>query len=332
MRSPNQKHGIFSVLPVILLSLGLISSLFGCNSTSEPVSSGEAITVHSELKTTVGESTPTTPVQTTEPPSTTKPANPEIILATTTSVQDSGLLDVLIPIFEQKTGYKVKTIAVGTGTAIAMGQRGEADVIFVHDPSKEVPFMDSGAGMNRKLVAHNYFIIAGPASDPAGIKGMTSVVDAFKKIAAKGSTFISRGDASGTNSRELQIWKLAGITPKGQGWYQESGQGMGATLNIAAEKNGYTLSDRGTYLATRATTGLNILLEGTDSNLMNIYHVIQVNPTKFDKVNGPGGRAFVVFMIDPETQAIIANYGVDKYGEVLFFADATKTEADLGSY
>jgi len=288
--------------------------------------------VHSELKTTSSEPTTTTPIETTQPPAATTPAIRELILATTTSVQDSGLLDVLIPMFEQRTGYEVKTIAVGTGTAIAMGQRGEADVLFVHDPSKEVPFMNSGAGMNRLLVAHNYFIIAGPASDPAGIKGITSVVDAFKKIASKGATFISRGDASGTNSRELQIWKLAGITAKGQSWYQETGQGMGATLAIAAEKNGYTLSDRGTYLATKATTGLQILLEGTDSNLMNIYHVIQVNPAMFKNINGPGGRAFVMFMIDPEIQAIIASFGVDKYGEVLFFADADKTEADLGSY
>lgn len=332
MRFPTKRRNIFPVLLIIMLSLGLLSSLFGCNSTSETVSTGQPITVHSVLKTTTSESTPTTPPETTQPPATTTPVIREVILATTTSVQDSGLLDVLIPIFEQKTGYEVKTIAVGTGAAIAMGQRGEADVLFVHDPTKEVPFVDSGAGMNRKLVAHNYFIIAGPASDPAGIKGMTSVVDAFKKIATAKATFISRGDASGTNSRELQIWKLAGITPKGQSWYQESGQAMGLTLSIAAEKGGYTFSDRGTYLATQATTGLKILLEGTDSPLMNIYHVIQVNPTMFKNINGPGGRAFVVFMIDPEIQSIIANYGVDKYGEVLFFADATKTEADLGSY
>jgi len=255
----------------------------------------------------------------------------EVILATTTSTQDSGLLDVLLPIFEKQTGYKVKTIAVGTGAAIAMGQRGEADVLLVHDPSKEAPLIDAGDGINRKLVMHNDFIIVGPASDPAGIKETASVVDACKKIAAAGSIFISRGDASGTNSAELKIWRSAGITPKGQRWYQESGQGMGATLNIAAEKGGYTFTDRATYLATAKTTGLKILVE-KDPLLLNIYHVIQVNPGKFKNINGAGGRAFVFFMGDPATQDIIRTFGADKYGEPLFFPDAGRTEAELGSY
>lgn len=294
MRFPTKRHNIFSALLIIAVSLGLLSSLFGCNSTSAP-------------------------------------ANPEVILATTTSTQDSGLLDVLIPIFEKKTGYKVKTIAVGTGTAIAMGQRGEADVLLVHDPSKEVPLIDSGVGMNRKLVMHNDFIIVGPASDPAGIKGTALVVDAYKKIAAANATFISRGDASGTNSAELKIWKSAGITPKGQSWYQETGQGMGATLSIAAEKGAYTFTDRATYLATEKTTGLKILME-KDPALLNVYHVIQVNPSKFKMINAPGGKAFVLFMIDSETQSIIGNFGVDKYGQPLFFPDANRTEAELGSY
>jgi tungstate transport system substrate-binding protein len=255
----------------------------------------------------------------------------EVILATTTSTQDSGLLDVLIPIFEEQTGYKVKTIAVGTGAAIAMGQRGEADVLLVHDPSKEVSLIDAGDGINRKLVMHNDYVIVGPSSDQAGIKGITSVVDAYTKIAASGSIFVSRGDASGTNSAELKIWKSAGITPKGQTWYQESGQGMGATLSITAEKRGYTFTDRATYLATVKTTGLKIVVE-KDPILLNIYHVIQVNPDKFKNINGPGGRAFVFFMIDPKVQEIIRIFGVDKYGEPLFFPDAGKTEAELGSY
>ncbi|MDP2743652.1 MAG: substrate-binding domain-containing protein, partial [Dehalococcoidia bacterium] len=165
-----------------------------------------------------------------------KPANPDVILATTTSTQDSGLLDVLVPRFEQLTGYKVKTIAVGSGQAITMGERGEADVLLVHAPDSEVKFMQAGHGVNRKLVMHNDFIIIGPAVDPAGIKGTASVTGAMKKIADAKSIFVSRGDNSGTNQLELKLWKTAAIDTKEQTWYQSSGQGMGATLNIASEK------------------------------------------------------------------------------------------------
>ncbi|MDF9409427.1 substrate-binding domain-containing protein [Pelotomaculum isophthalicicum JI] len=253
--------------------------------------------------------------------------NKDMILATTTSTQDTGLLDTLVPVFEQKTGYKVKTIAVGTGQALTMGEKGEADVLLVHAPKDEVKLVDSGVGINYKLVMHNDFIIVGPAGDPAGIKG-SNAVDAFKKIAGTKSIFVSRGDDSGTNKKEKEIWTSTGIKPEGS-WYQQSGTGMGATLNIANEKQGYTLTDRGTYLAQQKNLKLDILAQG-DKSLLNIYHVMQVNPEKFSKVNKDGAKAFVDFMINPDTQKLIGEFGKDKYGEPLFFPDAGKNEQDLG--
>jgi tungstate transport system substrate-binding protein len=246
----------------------------------------------------------------------------DVILSTTTSTVDSGLLDDLIPRFEKKTGYRVKTIAVGTGQALAMGEKGEADVLLVHAPASEKKLVDSGVAINYQLVMHNDFIVVGPAADPAKIKGKTAA-DAFKAIEASGAVFISRGDDSGTNKKELSLWKEAGIVPTGKPWYQESGQGMGATLLLASEKAGYTLTDRATYLAQKANIKLEILCEG-DKPLLNIYHVMQVNPEKFSKVNAAGAKAFVEFMIAPETQKIIGEFGKDKYGAALFFPDAGK--------
>ena len=258
-----------------------------------------------------------------------QPAQKNIILATTTSTQDSGLLDVLIPIFEKKTGYFVKTIAVGSGQAMAMGAKGEADVLLVHSPAAEKKFMADGYGVNRRLVMHNDFIIVGPAADPAKIKGMKKAAEAFKKIAAAGSLFMSRGDNSGTHAKEKDIWKAAGVKPEGEKWYQQTGLGMGQTLNVAAEKKGYTLADRGTYLALKKNLGLDILVEG-DGILLNIYHVIEVNPEKWPKVNVAGAKAFADFMVSKETQEIIKTFGVEKYGSPLFFPDAGKKEEDLG--
>ncbi|MDO8687385.1 MAG: substrate-binding domain-containing protein [Dehalococcoidales bacterium] len=274
--------------------------------------------------------TPVTPPVSTPTAPPAKPANQEIIMASTTSTGDSGLMDALIPIFQQKTGYTIKPIYVGTGAAMTMGERGEADVLLVHAPDSEVKFMQAGHGINRKLVMHNDFVIVGPASDAAGIKGMTSALDAVKKIVASNSIFISRGDNSGTNQLELKLWKAASVNVTGQTWYQSSGQGMGATLNIASEKEAYTITDRATYLATQKNLSLSILVEG-DPVLLNIYHVIQVNPQKSDKINADGAKAFADFMIDPATQEIIRTFGVDKYGQPLFYPDADKTEADLGS-
>ncbi|MDH7577094.1 MAG: extracellular solute-binding protein [Bacillota bacterium] len=252
----------------------------------------------------------------------------DVILATTTSTVDTGLLEVLIPKFEEKTGYKVKPIGVGSGQAIEMGKKGEADVLLTHAPKSEKELVDAGTVTNYKLVMHNDFVIVGPAEDPAGIKGEKSAAEAFKKIAQKGAAFVSRGDDSGTHKKELDIWKNAGIEPGGS-WYQESGTGMGQTLLVASEKKGYTLADRGTYLAQQKNIELEVLVEG-DKVLLNIYHVMQVNPQKFTKVNGDGAKAFVDFMVSPETQRIIADFGKDEYGQALFVPDAGKNEDEVG--
>ncbi len=252
-----------------------------------------------------------------------------IILATTTSTQDSGLLDVLVPAFEKKTGYFVKTISVGSGQAMAMGQKGEADVLLVHSPAAEKQFMADGLGVERRLVMHNDFIILGPAEDPAKIKGMKSAPEAFKKIAAAGSLFLSRGDNSGTHAKEKAVWKDAGVAYEGEKWYQQTGLGMGQTLNVANEKKGYVLADRGTYLALAKNLKLDLLVQG-DAVLLNIYHVIEVNPSKWPKVNIKGAKAFADFMVSKETQDTIKTFGVDKFGSPLFFPDAGKKVEDLG--
>jgi len=258
-----------------------------------------------------------------------QPAQKNLILATTTSTQDSGLLDELIPIFEKKTGYFVKTIAVGSGQAMAMGSKGEADVLLVHSPAAEKKFMADGNGVNRRLVMHNDYIIVGPPSDPAKIRGMKKAADAFRKIAASGSVFVSRGDNSGTHAKEKDIWKAAGVKYEGEKWYQQTGLGMGQTLSVAAEKKTYTLADRGTYLALKKNLGMDILVEG-DGILLNIYHVIEVNPKKWTKANFNGAKAFADFMVSRPTQAIIKTFGVKKYGSPLFFPDAGKKEEALG--
>ena len=263
-------------------------------------------------------------------PAPTTPANPALILATTTSTQDSGLLDVLIPLFETETGYKVQTVAVGSGQAMQMGQEGNADVLLVHSPAAEKQFVTDGWGKERTLVMHNDFLIVGPSSDPAKIKGLAPA-DAFKAIAAAGSTFIARADKSGTSTKELGIWKKAGIDPVATkpAWYLETGQGMGATLTVASEKGAYTLTDRATFLANKANLQLDILVEG-DNSLLNVYHVITVNPAKWPKTNYDGAIAFYKFMTEASTQEVIGKFGVDKFGQQLFIPDADKTDADLG--
>jgi tungstate transport system substrate-binding protein len=252
-----------------------------------------------------------------------------VILATTTSTQDSGLLDTLIPIFEKGTGYFVKTIAVGSGQAMAMGQKGEADVLLVHSPDAEKKFMEEGFGVERRLVMHNDFVIAGPAEDPAKIKGLKSATEALKKISAAQALFLSRGDNSGTHAKEKAVWKVAGVQYEGQKWYQETGLGMGQTLNVAGEKKGYTITDRGTYLALAKNLKLNILVEG-DAVLLNIYHVMEVNPQKWPKVNIEAAKAFADFMVSTKAQDVIKTFGVDKFGSPLFFPDAGKNVEDLG--
>jgi len=251
------------------------------------------------------------------------PARPDLLLATTTSTQDSGLLDVLIPDFEKKTGYKVKTSAVGTGAALAIGARGDADVVLVHAPSLETDFMKQGNGDRRLFVMHNDFILVGPPADPSKIKGKP-VLDALKALAAAQTTFISRGDNSGTDVLEKSLWKQAGITPA-KPWYVEAATGMGQTLQIASEKNAYTITDRATYLSQKSHLQLDIINSG-DPPLLNYYHVITVSPTKFPKVNFAGANAFADYLVHPDTQKIIAAFGVDKFGQQLFFPDAGKPD------
>jgi tungstate transport system substrate-binding protein len=255
-------------------------------------------------------------------------ASKSVILATTTSTQDSGLLDVLVPQFEKQSGFQVKTISVGSGQAMKMGEKGEADVLLVHSPDAEKKFMADGFGVSRRLVMHNDFIIVGPAGDPAKVKGATAA-DAMKRIATSGSIFVSRGDNSGTHAKEKGLWKGAAVNPEGQKWYQQTGLGMGQTLNVAAEKKGYTITDRATYLSLKKGLGLEILVEG-DSKLLNIYHVIELNTTKWPKVNAQGGKAFADFMVAKKTQETIGRFGVDKFGAPLFFPDAGKKPESLG--
>ncbi|MGQ9786490.1 MAG: substrate-binding domain-containing protein [Anaerolineae bacterium] len=257
-----------------------------------------------------------------------RPANSEVILATTTSIQDSGLLDMLLPLFEKQTGYVVKPIAVGSGQAMALGERGEVDVLLVHSPDAEAKFMAAGHGIDRRLVMYNDFILVGPPSDPAGIKGMSSVIEAFRWIAATNALFISRGDNSGTDALEKKLWAQAGGVPQRQLWYQETGQGMGATLGIADEKEGYILTDRGTYLVRKKGIRLEIMVE-KDQLLLNVYHIIRVNPDKSPRINAAGAQAFADFIVAPETQKIIGEFGVDRFGMPLFFPNAGKKEEAL---
>ncbi|HEY3270230.1 MAG TPA: substrate-binding domain-containing protein [Geothrix sp.] len=252
------------------------------------------------------------------------PTAKTVILATTTSTQDSGLLDELIPRFEKQTGYVVKTIAVGSGQALALGKKGEADVLLVHSPDAEKALMADGFGANRRLVMHNDFILLGPAADPAGVRGKAAA-EAFQAIATGRAVFISRGDNSGTHAQEKKLWATAGLKPEGQAWYQQTGLGMGQTLAVASEKRAYTLSDRGTYLALRKNLGLQILSEG-DAALLNVYHVIEVNPARFPKVNAPGARAFADFLVSKDVQTVIKDFGIGPFGSPLFFPDAGKPE------
>jgi len=250
-----------------------------------------------------------------------------VILSTTTSTQDSGLLDVLVPMFEKKTGMTVKTISVGTGQALALAARGEADVALVHAPSAERKYVEEGKMRNRRLVMYNDFAIIGPEADPAKIRGMTKAVDALKRIADTRSRFVSRGDKSGTHMLELGLWKQAGVEPKGA-WYIESGQGMGQTLGIANDRRAYTITDRGTWLAFQKRVSLPILVE-KDKPLLNIYSVMEIDPANGPRVNTAGGKAFADFMVAPETQAVIRTFGADKYGQPLFVPIAGRADADF---
>jgi tungstate transport system substrate-binding protein len=256
------------------------------------------------------------------------PQNTNLLLVSTTSTQDSGLLDVLLPAFTEKTGYNVQLVAVGSGQALKIGAEGNADVILLHSPAAEKQFMADDFGIDRRLVMHNDFVLVGPPSDPAGLRGK-SPVEALNEIFASRVTFVSRGDESGTHVKELALWKNAGLDPAGEDWYLETGQGQGSTLSIASEKSGYAITDRGTFLAYKSNVDLEILVEG-DPFLLNVYHVITVNPEKWPNVNLDGAQAFADFVTSPAGQKIIGEFGVDKYGQQLFIPDADKTDEELG--
>ena len=249
-------------------------------------------------------------------------AQSSLILATTTSTQDSGLLDDLLPQFEAETGVRIKTIAVGSGEALAMGRRGDADVLLVHSKAAEDAFMDEGHGSLRLDVMNNSFVLAGPPSDPAGIRGL-STVDALKRIAQRGALFASRDDRSGTHARELELWTKAALSPAGKPWYVATGQGMGETARVASEKRAYTLADRGTFLALRRSLDLAILVEGGEE-LRNSYRVIVVSSEKHPKVREKEAQGFAEWLVTPEAQKAIGAFGRQKYGQPLFVPDAKK--------
>jgi tungstate transport system substrate-binding protein len=249
-----------------------------------------------------------------------------VILATTTSTQDSGLLDVLVPAFEREIGRQIKTVAVGSGEAIELGSRGEADVLLVHSPDDEQELMATGKAGTRRLVMHNDFVFVGPPDDPARIRRVSSTA-ALERIAREEAPFLSRGDDSGTHSLELELWDAAAIDPSGS-WYQETGQGMGATLRIADQKCAYTISDRGTHLSTADSTGLDVLVEG-EPRLLNVYHVIDVDSSAGPRVNAAGGRAFAEWIVAPRAQRMIGSFGRREFGRPLFVPDAGKSEKEV---
>lgn len=256
-------------------------------------------------------------------------ASRNVILSTTTSTQDSGLLDVLVPLFEKQSGYTMKTIPVGTGQSLELAAKGDTDVALVHAPSLEKKYVAKGKLQNRRLVMYNDFVVVGPKEDPAKIAKLKSAGAALKSIERARAPFVSRGDNSGTHNLEKSLWKAAGIQPSGS-WYIESGQGMGATLGIAQERNAYTVTDRGTYLALQRRVTLPILLEG-DRVLMNLYSVLEVNSANGPRVNAAGGKAFADFLMSQQVQNLIKSFGVDKFGQALFVPVAHKREEELGA-
>ena len=298
---------------VLVLALALFAS--GCGSSEETT------TTAAQATTTLAPTT-TAPPTTAAPETTTTVAQSDLILASTTSTQDSGLFDALLPAFKEAfPQYTTKVVAVGSGEAMKLGETGDADVLLVHSPAAEKTFMENGFGVDRKPVMYNDFIVVGPPADAAKIKGMTDASDAFTKIANAKALFFSRGDDSGTHNKEKAIWKEAGITPEGD-WYQVTGQGMGETLTISDQKAGYTLSDRGTYLAKKeALAGLEIMVEG-DPALSNPYHVITVK----NGTNMQGANDFMNWVVSDEAQTIIEGFGVDKFGQPLFFPNAGAAE------
>ncbi len=244
----------------------------------------------------------------------------EILVATTTSLQDSGLLEEIVKLFENEYQYKVKIIAVGTGQALELGKRGDVDIVITHDPENEKKLVEEGFFVNYTPFVYNYFVLLGPTEDPANVSSSKTIVEAFQKIAQNNSLFVSRGDNSGTHKKELKIWNEAGIDPTKEDWYIESGSGMGQTLLIANEKLAYTLSDNGTFLAFKDKLQLEILFKD-DERLLNVYHIMLVNPERFKnlKINYVGAKKLLEFLTSQKVQRIIKAYGVQEFGEPLFY-------------
>lgn len=242
-----------------------------------------------------------------------------LILATTTSTQDSGLLDELLPAFTADTGWQVRTVAVGSGQAIELGRRGEADVLLVHSPAAEREFVAQGTAGRRRPVMHNDFVLLGPAADPAGIRG-AAAAEALARVAAARAVFVSRGDGSGTDAKEDALWSAAAVAPGGA-WFLETGQGMGETLRVASERGGYALSDRATFLAQRDTLALEVLGEG-DPGLLNAYHVIEMTTRAGDRVRPDGAAAFADWIVSGPAQELIGGFGTAAFGQPLFTPDA----------
>lgn len=295
----------FTVMALFALALAALV-LAGCGGTSESTTTSAPV---ASQPATTSEATTTTVEES------------EIILASTTSTQDSGLFDVLLPEFTRAyPQYTVNVIAVGTGEALKLGERKDVDVLLVHAPASEKEFIANGFGTERRPVMYNDFVLVGPESDPAGVKGMTDAAAAFAKVAAANARFISRGDDSGTNQKELEIWKAAAVEPSGE-WYESIGQGMADALRIASERQGYTLSDRATYLSLKEGVELIVVVE-SDKVLFNQYGVIPVT----DATNGLGSRDFADWIVSPEGQAVIKDYGVEKFGQPLFVPNAGATD------
>jgi tungstate transport system substrate-binding protein len=316
------------LFPLLVVTLLLVSLFAGCTNPQPPA---EETTAPPAVENPT--SAPQEPVVTEEPTDAVEQPTPTIqptirsstpdrlILATTTSTQDSGLLDFILPDFEKEFNTTVDVIAVGTGQALQLGKDGNADVLLVHARSQEDAFMEAGDGVRREDVMYNDFVIIGPEADPAGIRGMTSAVDAFKKLSETQSPFISRGDKSGTHSKELSIWKSAEISPEGD-WYISAGQGMGEVLTMANEQQAYTLSDRATYLA-RTKNGLDlVILVEKDKSLLNPYGVIAVNPAKGPQINTDLAAQFVDWITSVPVQEKISQFGQADFGQSLFVPDS----------
>jgi tungstate transport system substrate-binding protein len=252
----------------------------------------------------------------------------EVVLATTTSVRDAGLLQAILPVFEREAGLRVKVIAVGSGQAMELGRRGEADILILHDPRGEQAFMAEGLGIRRAPLMHNEFVVVGPPQDPAGIGALPTATQALRSIARARARFLSRGDRSGTHVKESALWEAVGVQPEGT-WHLESGQGMGATLQIANELNAYTLTDLGTFLAHKSPLDMRILVDG-DPILHNPYHLVLPHPERFPWINQAGAQALLDHLVSPETQSAIQRFGREQFGRSLFLPDAAKVGVEGG--